>query len=170
MSETATAPEAPARPRAPRWMIGLLVVSLALNLLAFGAVAGRLWLGPHGHGSSSVLWSGLRFVRHLPPERREAVRAIIDKDDSALRVAWEKFGPAREKVIDALTAEPFGRPAFETALAQLNDISGSMRQQSVTMLGALAEALTVEERKDFARMLRSRKSRGSIEWKDRGGP
>ena len=79
--------------KAPRWMKITLVLSLALNLLIFGAIGARFAFGPphgaaRGLGAPGVmLMESRRIMRKLPPERRRALRVIIGKHRMELRHA-----------------------------------------------------------------------------------
>ena len=140
--------EATAKPRR-RWLTPLLIVSLALNLLVLGAVAGFAWRhGPHGgwggrHGGPDrILWL-------LPEARRDGAKAIIERyraDDEA-REAEAKS--ARDAVSVALTAEPFSQDALQAALRRLGETEIG-RRFDPAMLAEIAATLSLEERKELA--------------------
>jgi uncharacterized membrane protein len=105
-------------PRRRRWSTAVLVVSLVLNFLGIGVVAGA-WLGQGGAlGGRPPSDSGaLPYLAALDPQ-----------DRAAMRTAWRREGPGLSDLraqrraetaalVAALRAEPFDRVALEAALA-----------------------------------------------------
>lgn len=121
-----------------------LFVSLAVNLLFVGGFATAAWTHRHDAPREPGL---LGFVKELPVDRQEAARAEIAaaresmKDLRALvRTTW----------IDAntlLTAEPFDKEKFKTALVKLEDAEARYKLALYGALADTAEKLTPAERK-----------------------
>ena len=72
---------------APRWMVGALVGSLALNLLVLGLAAGALWHGRWGQvaGGGNLLGNLMAFSQTLPAPRRQELKALVREPRDA---AW----------------------------------------------------------------------------------
>lgn len=154
MTLTSQSETAAARPRR-RWLMPLLVASLAVNLLIAGAMAGWAWRhGPGGPDGPGGRHGGPdRIVGLLPESKQDQARAIIDRyrAGDAKRDADRKA--AQEAMLAALTAEPWQRPAFEQALARLGTAEVA-RRLDPGMLGEIAATLTPDERKALAARLR----------------
>lgn len=97
------------------WIIAggvVLALSLALNLLALGALGGRHWAGMHGP-------AGPPFMRGVPSEARPALRTAFRERGDELRRHREAIHAARAQVA-AIIAEPeLDRQALRTALDDL---------------------------------------------------
>lgn len=151
MTETSQPQSAAVRPRR-RWLVPLLVASLAVNLLIAGAMAGWAWRhGPGGHGGrhggpDRILWL-------LPEAKQDQARAIIDRYRAADAGQDADRKAAQEAMLTALTAEPLQRPTFEQALSRLGSAELA-RRLNPTMLGEIAATLTADERKELAARLR----------------
>lgn len=162
MTETSQPETAAPRP-GRRWLMPLLVASLAVNLLIAGAMAGWAWRhGPGGHGGRHG--GPDRIVRLLPEGKQDQARAIIDRyrDDDTKRDAERKS--AQEAMLAALTAEPLQRPAFEQALSRLGTAEVA-RRVNPAMLGEIAATLTLDERKELAARLKEGMERRE-RWRD----
>ena len=148
MSET----ESTGNGRTRRWLGILLTLSLAINLLIAGAVAGALWMrsghdGP-GHPRSGMV--GGPLTRALEPEaRREIGRAL-----RAMRAEAGGSRAARvasmDRILEELTRVPFEPEALDAALsahrgAFQRDVAAGQR-----LLVAHLAGMTDAERAEFA--------------------
>lgn len=143
-----------------RWLKPALFVSLALNLLIVGLVAGSL-LSPNGprHGGDQRALRGVLgepFVRALPPEERRAmVREIIGRRDAfqegrnALRERFEGF-------LTALRSEEFDREEAERLLGEQRLAASTRQDLGEALLLDRLEGMTQEERAAYADALESR--------------
>lgn len=155
MTDTSARPEAPVPPSPPptgmpRWAKITLIVSLALNLLLVGSIAGHRLATRHGPFASVFREAddAARFARRLPAERRQALRAIFEKHRDEFRPHAEAVREAR-KGLEAASADPFDKVRFIAALAALQDAETKARSARRPMAAEMAAILTPEERKRF---------------------
>lgn len=159
MTETSQ-PETVSAPRR-RWVMPVLIASLALNLLVAGAMAGWAWRhGPGGRhgGPDRILWL-------LPEAKRDQARAIIDRYRQADAARDAEWTASREAVLAALIAEPFQRPSLEQELSRLGSLELA-RRLNPAMLGEIAAILTLEERKELAATIKTFMERRE-RWRDK---
>ncbi|MDX2308442.1 MAG: periplasmic heavy metal sensor [Hyphomicrobium sp.] len=174
-----TAPEAAtdpaARPR--RWTKWLLVVSLALNLLIAGGLAGAWW---HHRNEGPMRWAGgpsdfglMYFSRSLPEERREAVRKLLREGRKSLRDHKSEVTALRASAADALAADDFSPEKFRAAVETVGTSEETRRKGSIDVLMQVVQTLTPDERKRLAAMWKKRIERESRRFKkpkDDDGP
>lgn len=158
MTEPA-APAAPAGPvahtRTPRWLIALLVVSLALNALVIGMVVRSMW---HFRAAAATQAEGLPplfggYMRQLPRPRQEAIRGQLQEDRAQLQALRRTLRDARRETADALRADPFDRQAFAAALGRLRLAEGGIREQVQQRFVEVAAGMSLDERRAFVRYL-----------------
>ena len=136
-------------PPTPRLSLTLRIVfalSLALNLLVIGAIAGAWWRGgpPGGPGQVGQVAA---LYRALPDDVRRSLRGemrgVTDRDDlRAMR--------ARGPLLAALRADPFDPAAVEAILAAQAQTMGEMhRRMRAAWLDRVA-AMTPQERAAYA--------------------
>ena len=160
--DSKTAGEQP--PRTRRWVWVLLAASLAVNLLIVGAIAGHILLGgPERHfagrGGPPIMAAIRQLMREMPGDRRKIVREIIKKHRPAikpLRAARRKARSAAEK---ELTAQPFDKAKFESALRAVHDAKIKLRKTATPMLLEIIEVLTPQEREKFLKAVKKRHAR-----------
>ncbi|MEZ5843035.1 MAG: periplasmic heavy metal sensor [Hyphomicrobiaceae bacterium] len=151
--------------RAPRWMKIALVVSLAFNLLAVGVVARTAWHLRHQLGFGEAESRGFQsFVRRLPAERRDEVRAIIEPRRAMLRDLRREMREARAKVRGLFVAEPFDATAFRAAHAGMVAAETRLREASQGVFPDIAEKLSAEDRRRLADW-RERRQRWRERWR-----
>ncbi len=171
MSQTIAPPETAAS-RGPRWIWILLVVSLAGNLLLIGLIAGAAWFRHSSGGSFASSSNPFGFIRSLPKERREVLRAASRDDIAGLRPLWKAVREARREANRLLTAEPFDGAAFLAAQRRVVDSEHAARSASAQVLSEAAAKLTPDERRRMSRWHdRGRGGRGGRDGDDRpAGP
>lgn len=100
-----------------RWVGIALAVSVSLNLLVAGFAAGGMLRGERqGRGDAITL----RYVmREGGPEARALARDVIAARGPEYRALRDEVGEARQRVGDAVTADPFDRATLDAALADL---------------------------------------------------
>ncbi len=148
----------PGRPdsRAPRWVWIALIASLALNLLAVGAIGGALYAGRHGGywGGHRYASNGREFMRNLPAERREELKKLFREHRESLRPYWRQVRSARKEAAAVLREEPFDKTKFEAALDKFYQSELTAREASRPMIVDLAGKLNAGERKILLRTMR----------------
>jgi len=147
MTEAATAGR---RGRTPRWVLVLLVVSLAVNLLVIGGVAGAVWrFRAHSYVAGSVTPNLIGYASTLPRQRRAELWEATAEERRQLMPLRREVRAAREATIKALVADPFDKERFMAAQAHQAEVEGRAREGVRLLYGKLAEALTAEERRAF---------------------
>jgi len=141
--------------RPARWMMPVLVGSLALNLIVIGAIASLLW---RSHADSSSTPLGRRVVPNivgyavtLPPERVGDLERLTKDEWQKVRPLRRALMDARADAIKALTAEPFDKERFLAAQARLVAADQASRDAAFKLHTAISINLTPEERRGFLR-------------------
>ena len=118
-----------------RWMAAAFALSVLVNLVLVGVVAGRYLAETHGHliRGGLPLVSGAR-VRALPEADRARYRATTAEHRAAIVAARQAVRAARQRVRDAMAAPNFDRAQVVADLANL-------REASSALLAALHAAL-----------------------------
>ncbi|HEY5082125.1 MAG TPA: periplasmic heavy metal sensor [Bauldia sp.] len=117
----------------------VLLLSVATNLLIAGFVVARLHGPPPGGDEiERIVMMG---IRAFPPELQKAIVASAHAKDDEMKTKIDTVKQARQKIFDAMRAEPFDRAALEAAYADLRTSTGALQQvgQELT-LDALASA------------------------------
>lgn len=150
----------------PRWLYGVLIASLAANLLVAGGAVGAIWAHRHGHGERGLIG----FADRLPAERQGSIR-------DGLKSEREKLKPLREAVKTnwtetnaVLGEEPFDKEKFKASLGRMNEAELRVRTAVTDALAELAGKLTPEERQSL-REWREHKGHGwrKRRWRREGG-
>jgi uncharacterized membrane protein len=96
-----------------RGLLIALIVSVAVNLFAVGAVVGALVLGPRMHMvvRGPPFWTA---AAELPPARREAYRKMLRSDAGEVREAMREARRARRDAWRSL-GEPDSQPSAVAA-------------------------------------------------------
>ena len=151
------------RRKTPRWMLVALFVSLALNLLIVGSVAGAVWRfrgPPHMAGSSNVTPNLLGYASTLPHQRRKQLWDATAEERATIRPFRREVRAARDETVKALIAEPFERQHFLAAQARQAEAENRARQAVQALYVKLADVLTPEERRAFPRWREHRRPPG----------
>jgi len=157
-----------------RWITIALVISLGINLLVVGAIAGHflsghryMWHRPgqmQAEASRSTERPGdiviQRLTEALPAEQRPVFEAATAQHRARLTEIGRAVREARTKVRDAMVAEPFDRAKLDAAFAELRSRSQELQ---TTMHAAVSEAaakLPADARAKLAESNRPRRERG----------
>lgn len=146
-TDTTPSPPPPPMKRSLRW---LLILSLGLNLLVAGVVAGGLVRGGFGGRPPAVELALGPFARALSPEDRRAIAGdLLGRAD--LR---DMRRSAREADVAALAAalraDPFDPAAVSAALAAQRDKLGRLEAAVEAALLARFTAMTPADRAALA--------------------
>lgn len=107
---------APAASGPSTWWKIVLAISLSLNLLIIGALAGAAWRqgrAPEGPGARDV--GVLPLFLALPRDDRRSIRAEMERGLAAEAPAPDVSGPT---LLEALRQTPFDRDAVEAVFAK----------------------------------------------------
>ena len=137
-----------------RWLVAALVVSLLVNLVLVGFMAGRFSAGQRPHFDPMM---GVRApTRFLAEERREELKPVIRQFREAAPSLRRLRGTQRA-LYDAINSEPFEREPLEAALARFRNNLFAGQEAGHTAFVNLVESLTPEERRQMLQSMRARK-------------
>ncbi len=142
-----------------RWMRLLLFVSLAINLLIVGVVAGAVWRGGPGHSGtrgdvpSIYTMNYGPFGRALSPKDRRDLGRLVAERKPFLQENRRDIRTQYIALIEALRTEPFDPEIIDKILSEQR-VSLLARQDvdKDVLLRRLAE-MTVEERATYTKRL-----------------
>lgn len=147
--------------RPGRFLKVILVVSLALNLLVVGLVAGAAafkWHAGEDFGRSGFWASAsLRFyVRHFEKEDRERFFASFKGRRGGFRASRAEIIGSLDEVIEAIEATPFSRGDLERAFGSQRGLLERGMSEAQAMLVDSISGMSPESRNALARNLRKR--------------
>ncbi len=169
------------------WLLLLLLVSLAFNFLILGAVGAmvarhyldrKAW-GIHDMHKMDDRWkrhaalgrpgrmlrASRKLMRELPEERRKALSDLVRKHGRAIRQAYAKVGEARARLAEILATEPFDGQAYAEAMQALRKADTAARMKVLDLADTFLRALTPQERRRYAELLRDTSRYGR--WRSR---
>lgn len=151
--------------RAPVWMRVAFFVSLALNVLVVGAVAGALLAGdgPRGHPPPASLVRDLGlgpYLRALGPEDRTALRKSASAQREDLRNSRREMRKAFEQTLRVLRAEVLDEAQLRSLIRTQADVAERGRALGQRLLVERIKAMTVAERRGLAERLEQTVRRG----------
>jgi uncharacterized membrane protein len=142
-----------------RWLVPLLVVSVAVNLMIVGAaVSGQLW-SDHGGSKSTHRSADLMprsFFRALDDERREELVEAFRARRTEWREERRALRAAATALADALEREPFDAQLAQSAIADHAARSHQLVDLGAAVAGDLIGALSPSERRELAQAIRQR--------------
>jgi uncharacterized membrane protein len=139
--------------RSPRWLVPVLVGSLALNLVVIGATGSLIWRSYFQAGEARlgrrVVPSVLGYAVTLPPARVKELEQLTKEEWRKVRPLRRALVAARDEVNKALTAEPFDQARFLAAQVRMIEADRSSREAAFKLHAAISLHLTPEERRGF---------------------
>jgi uncharacterized membrane protein len=150
---TVEAPQ-PVRYRTPRWMIVVLVISLAGNLLVIGGAIGAMWHFKRNHtyrAAGMPPYFGA-FVARLPNEKREKIKAILRSQRARIEPLRAAFHRAHEAAISEIDANPLDMEKLKSLYRTYNEARSKLREARAEFIPQILGLLSPEERKDLVRM------------------
>ena len=142
-----------------RWLIPLVVASLAVNLVFVGAaLSGRFW--PH-HGERGGLNRSAElmpraFFAELDRQRRDELASVFRARKLEFREERRALRAAAAAFADALEREPYDAQQARSAIAEHTAKSHQLIDLAATVAGELTEALAPEERRALAAAIQQR--------------
>lgn len=137
-----------------RWMPVFLAISLGLNLMIAGLVAGAWWSGgPPGSGPRAGAGGGPGFsplTRALSDEDRAATRQALRDRGSALRRSRKEDRTEMARLVTALRAEPFDVTAVEEVFASQRSRASDRVAIGQAVLFERISAMSAADRAAFA--------------------
>jgi uncharacterized membrane protein len=163
MTETVTSPPPPspppATPKSGRKLRIALAVSVALNLLIVGLVAGAMLRGGPPDRMVRDLDFG-PFTEALTSEDRDALRRDFIRQAPDLRDMRRQMRDDFRSVLAALRADPFDVEALRDVVANQGDRMAARLALGQDLILARIAAMTPAERAAFADRLERRLERG----------
>jgi Spy/CpxP family protein refolding chaperone len=142
-----------------RWLVPVLIASLAFNLVVIGAaVAERLWpmQGERAGFHRSMHLLPRQFFAELDSQRRSELGAAFRARRSEFREERGALRDAASALVDALEREPFDPSLAQSAIAEHAGRSRRLVDVTMAVSSDLVEALTAEERRALAEAIRQR--------------
>lgn len=137
----------------PRWLWGLTIGSLALNLIIAGTMLGQRLRPAHslppGMGNRLAQGASTPLIHELTPEKRTELRRIFETYRGQNRPLWQAVRERRAEVTKALEAEAFDKGAYVSAMARLIEAEAKARTAAQPTFAEVAAALSARERHDF---------------------
>ena len=154
-----------------RWK-WLLVISLAVNLLVIGAMAGARFHGPRGwRGERSGEEFGLiGYARHLPAERRKLIRKIVTAEKGAISAARAEVYKARQEAAAVLVEEPFSPEKLKAAANRISEAEAKLKAAGLAAFLNAAGQLTPDEREGLLEHWKRRRPQHFRFGHDEDGP
>jgi uncharacterized membrane protein len=138
-----------------KWVIGGLALSLIVNLLLVGFLAGRMsGFGPPPGFGPDPTTGFFRLLGFLPDDRRAAITPELRKQMGDLLPVLRKMRGDQHDVFETLTAKPFDPDALAAALADLRTNLTAAQVASHHSFVEMAKSLTADERESLARAMR----------------
>jgi uncharacterized membrane protein len=148
--------------RAPRWMVGVLTASLALNLVVIGLVAGAIWRPKEPPPTAGVVIPNLLgYASMLPSDRRKVMWEQTAEERRHLRPFRRAVRAARDETTKVLATEPFDRERYQAAQARQAEAENNARAAVQDLFVKIADNLTPEERLAFPRWREHRRPPGT---------
>lgn len=138
----------------PRWLMPVLVGSLALNLIVIGAAGSLVWRGDFQTREAlgrRVVPSVIGYSVTLAPERVKELDRLTKAERQKVRPLRRALLEAREEVNKALTAQPFDEARLLAAQTRLLEADQLSREAAFKLQVALSLHFTPEERLGYLR-------------------
>ena len=139
---------------------GILVVSLALNLLVVGVVAGAFIKGGGPDGPHRIDLTVGPLTRAMEGERRDAVRDALRESGAFQRRDRSEIRQDMQVLLATLRADVFDEAEFRDALARQRARLQSGQDAVLDAITTQIEDMGPEERAAFADRLEAQARRG----------
>ena len=140
-----------------RWLWPLLIVSLGLNLLFVGLVAGRMWTHGGGPESRHRVFTGAveSLMKDLPDAKRQHAGELLKRHRSTVRQLRKQIKEHSRVAKDAVLTEPYDEVKVGEVFARFREIRTGQHQSMHNMLGELLKRLTLKEREQLLIYIRA---------------
>lgn len=141
--------------RCPKWVRVALFLSVALNLLVVGAIAGAVMHNDGRHGRPATLHGNLDasvrpFAQALTAQQRKAVGEALRENGPRVQAGAGAVRARLEEMLAVLRADEFSAEAFSDSIMAAR--AGLNEQQDLAFGAMIAQisAMDMEERMEFA--------------------
>lgn len=158
--------QTPAAGAAPkrRWVKPVLIISLALNLLFVGLIAGSIWkkrYGPREAGKHRALEATIvQIIKEFPAERRANAEDVLARLRSEVLPRAAGRRAIVKRVVKALKADPYSEEELASALTELRKLRADVQLGMHTLSIELVRPMTVQERHRVLEIYRSKRRAG----------
>lgn len=144
-------------PKKRRWLWPLLIVSLGLNLLFVGLVAGRMWMHGGGPGGRHRVFTGAveALMKDLPDAKRQHAGELLKRHRSNVRQLRKQIREHRRVTKDAVLTDPYDEEKVTEAFARFREIRTGQHHSMHTMMIELLKGLTLKEREQLLNHIRA---------------
>lgn len=150
-----------------KWLVGVLIVSVVLNVAAVGFLAGFLGKGkPTGRVVDPTVGLAL-LMRNLPEERRqelalEGAPVLTDGElRRSIRLSMRELRITQRTIGQVIAAEPLDPGALADALARYREHFDANQADNHQAFVDILARLTPEERRRFLETMRANHHRRS---------
>ncbi|MEO9823440.1 MAG: periplasmic heavy metal sensor [Paracoccaceae bacterium] len=149
MTETTT----PEKKR--KWLMPLLFVSLAANLLIAGIVVGWSFSDDRKDRPRGAIRGvlGEPFLRALPDEARQALRRDIAREGPRIRESRDALRERFEAMLVALQSDPFVPENVARLLKEQRQVGITRQEFGEELLLRRLSEMSVDQRKEYATQL-----------------
>jgi uncharacterized membrane protein len=145
-----------------KWLVAGLAVSLALNFLIIGFIAGHPGDGPR-HEPPGTEFSLKDMGEALSPESQKILRETMREQRKELRPIFKERRQSRRAAGEILKADELDVDALKEAFARMRDADMALQAKIQNALADVAAQLPLEERAkmaDWRRHMMERSFRG----------
>lgn len=128
----------------------ILAVSIIINILAGGFIAGQLTNNPVKLPRPDPY----EITKDLPDPLARELRELIDTTLARQRANRPQFGDGQERLMAILTAPEFNPEAFRNQLRVLDKLHEARHTEMTELAVTIASKLNQDQRKEMARQLR----------------
>ncbi|MEL6522967.1 MAG: periplasmic heavy metal sensor [Pseudomonadota bacterium] len=145
------------KPRAPGWMRIALILSLAVNVLIVGTIAGAVLSGRAADRGTAEQVRQITpgpYSRALPQEYRRAMRQELRDNRQALRQHSRVLRSSFQETVTLLEAETLDMERLEILLTDQRTNLSTLQSHGHTALIAVIGQMSVADRQSYAQRLR----------------
>jgi len=160
-------------PKKRCWLWPVLIISLGLNLLFVGLVAGRIWnhgYGGHGAVRNQIITGAIKnSIKDFPEPKQKHAMELLKRHRATVRSLRGQIKEARNAIKAAALADPYNEEKFAESLRHLREIRGGMHQSLHMTMMDLLKDLTLEERQELVKNIRAGFRHRPGHWRRPGG-
>lgn len=130
----------------------VLVVSLMINLVVLGAIAGTVLASREGAGwfaQTCAKQGFLDYVRTLPAERRDALTALFMQKRQGRAPLRAHVQAAKAEARAVLATDPLDRAELVAAFDRIDSAEGKLRSAFLKDFAEIFERMSAQDRRGF---------------------
>ncbi len=143
--------------RLMKWLVGLLAVSLAVNLFLAGFIAARTFSPDKQVRQHPVPDFNLRsFAGSLPEEARHDLQQKFREERRNIAAHYQNIREAREEIHTLLTTNELDEKALREKFEEIREIEAAMESRVQTLILDSLKSLEPDVRKEVVRRFHKR--------------